>query len=201
MNVHETRDSSAPWWNIANVITMARIAMVPFFLAALLIPDGVVWRLVALVIFLVAAITDRLDGYLARSRGLVTNLGKILDPIADKVLTGGALVALSWLGELPWWVTVVILGREFAITMMRFIVIRIAVLPASRGGKLKTVTQIVAISLWLLPLTSLPGFVTVVAWIAMGGAVVVTVVTGVEYLVHGVRVARNGRGPEGGDRS
>lgn len=160
-----------------------------------------VWRLVALVIFLVAAITDRLDGYLARSRGLVTNLGKILDPIADKVLTGGALVALSWLGELPWWVTVVILGREFAITMMRFIVIRIAVLPASRGGKLKTVTQIVAISLWLLPLTSLPGFVTVVAWIAMGGAVVVTVVTGVEYLVHGVRVARNGRGPEGGDRS
>lgn len=201
MNVHETRDSSAPWWNIANVITMARIAMVPFFLAALLIPDGVVWRLVALVIFLVAAITDRLDGYLARSRGLVTNLGKILDPIADKVLTGGALVALSWLGELPWWVTVVILGREFAITVMRFIVIRIAVLPASRGGKLKTVTQIVAISLWLLPLTSLPGFVTVVAWIAMGGAVVVTVVTGVEYLVHGVRVARNGRGPEGGDRS
>ncbi len=175
--------------------------MVPFFLAALLIPDGVVWRLVALVIFLVAAITDRLDGYLARSRGLVTNLGKILDPIADKVLTGGALVALSWLGELPWWVTVVILGREFAITVMRFIVIRIAVLPASRGGKLKTVTQIVAISLWLLPLTSLPGVVTVVAWIAMGGAVVVTVVTGVEYLVQGVRVARNGRGPEGGDRS
>lgn len=201
MNVHETRDSSAPWWNIANVITMARIAMVPFFLAALLIPDGVVWRLVALVIFLVAAITDRLDGYLARSRGLVTNLGKILDPIADKVLTGGALVALSWLGELPWWVTVVILGREFAITVMRFIVIRIAVLPASRGGKLKTVTQIVAISLWLLPLTSLPGVVTVVAWIAMGGAVVVTVVTGVEYLVHGVRVARIGRGPEGGARS
>lgn len=175
--------------------------MVPFFLAALLIPDGVVWRLVALVIFLVAAITDRLDGYLARSRGLVTNLGKILDPIADKVLTGGALVALSWLGELPWWVTVVILGREFAITVMRLIVIRIAVLPASRGGKLKTVTQIVAISLWLLPLTSLPGVVTVVAWIAMGGAVVVTVVTGVEYLVQGVRVARSGRGLEGGDRS
>lgn len=189
----EQGQAQVHWWNIANIITMIRIAMVPFFVAALLIEDSVAWRVLALVIFLVASLTDKLDGHLARSRGLITNLGKILDPIADKVLTGAALVGLSYLGELPWWVTLVILGRELAITLMRFIVIRYVVLPASRGGKIKTVTQITAISAWLLPLSMLPGAVTVIAWILMLCAVAVTVYTGLDYLVQGLRVFRAGR--------
>ena len=105
---------------------------------------------------MVAAATDRLDGWLARRSGQVTDLGKMLDPIADKVLIGTALVLLSWLGDLPWWVTVVILVRELGITAMRFFLLRYVVLPASRGGKLKTVLQSVAIGLYLLPLDVLP---------------------------------------------
>ena len=105
---------------------------------------------------MVAAATDRLDGWLARRSGQVTDLGKLLDPIADKVLIGTALVLLSWLGDLPWWVTVVILVRELGITAMRFFLLRYVVLPASRGGKLKTVLQSVAIGLYLLPLDVLP---------------------------------------------
>ena len=106
---------------------------------------------------MVAAATDRLDGWLARRSGQVTDLGKLLDPIADKLLIGTALVLLSWLGDLPWWVTVVILVRELGITAMRFFLLRYVVLPASRGGKLKTVLQSVAIGLYLLPLDVLPG--------------------------------------------
>ncbi|WP_029068809.1 CDP-diacylglycerol--glycerol-3-phosphate 3-phosphatidyltransferase [Jonesia quinghaiensis] len=193
MTEENREQAQAHWWNIANIITMIRIAMVPFFVAALLVEDSVAWRIAALVIFLVASLTDKLDGHLARSRGLITDLGKILDPIADKVLTGAALVVLSLLGELPWWVTIVILGREAAITLMRFIVIRYVVLPASRGGKIKTVTQIAAISAWLLPLSILPGAVTVIAWILMIAAVVVTVYTGLDYMVQGLRVFRAGQ--------
>lgn len=193
MTEENREQAQAHWWNIANIITMIRIAMVPFFVAALLVEDSVAWRIAALVIFLVASLTDKLDGHLARSRGLITDLGKILDPIADKVLTGAALVVLSLLGELPWWVTIVILGREAAITLMRFIVIRYVVLPASRGGKIKTVTQIAAISAWLLPLSILPGAVTIIAWILMIAAVVVTVYTGLDYMVQGLRVFRAGQ--------
>ena len=183
-------------WNIANVVTMVRIALVPVFAWALLVDDGtsVTWRLVATGIFAAAALSDKIDGYLARSRGLVTDLGKILDPIADKALVGSALVLLWWpLGELPWWVPVVILARELGITVMRMAMLRYAVMPASRGGKIKTVLQIVAILLFLLPLAHLPQAVLVVAWIAMGAAVVVTVVTGVDYLVQGWRIRRDAR--------
>ncbi|WP_407318261.1 CDP-diacylglycerol--glycerol-3-phosphate 3-phosphatidyltransferase [Isoptericola halotolerans] len=183
-------------WNIANLVTMVRIALVPVFAWALLVDDGtsVTWRLVATGIFAAAALSDKIDGYLARSRGLVTDLGKILDPIADKALVGSALVLLWWpLGELPWWVPVVILARELGITVMRMAMLRYAVMPASRGGKIKTVLQIVAILLFLLPLAHLPQAVLVVAWIAMGAAVVVTVVTGVDYVVQGWRIRRDAR--------
>ena len=103
-------------------------------------------------VFAVASVTDRLDGDLARRRSLVTDFGKIADPIADKALTGAALIGLSALDELPWWVTVVILVRELGITLLRFWVIRHGVIPASRGGKLKTLLQTVAIGLYVLPL-------------------------------------------------
>ena len=151
-------------------MTIARIALVPFFAVALLAADGrsVGWRLTATAIFLLAAVTDRLDGYLARRDNLVTDLGKMLDPIADKLLIGAGLIGLLVLGDLPWWVTVVILVRELGITAMRFMVLRYAVMPASRGGKLKTVLQVVAIALFLLPLDVLPRFVGVLAAVVDG---------------------------------
>ncbi len=182
-------------WNVANAVTIARIALVPFFALALLTDggDSVAWRLTATGIFLLAAVTDRLDGYLARRDNLVTDLGKLLDPIADKLLIGAGLIGLSILGDLPWWVTVVILVRELGITVMRFLVIRYAVMPASRGGKLKTVLQVVAIALFLLPLDRLPAFVAVLAAIAMTAAVVVTLVTGVDYVRQAVRLRQTAR--------
>ncbi|GAA1970064.1 CDP-diacylglycerol--glycerol-3-phosphate 3-phosphatidyltransferase [Isoptericola halotolerans] len=183
-------------WNIANAVTMVRIALVPVFAWALLVDDGqsVTWRLVATGIFAAAALSDQIDGHLARSRGLVTDLGKILDPVADKALVGAALVLLWWpLAELPWWVPAVILVRELGITVMRMAMLRYAVMPASRGGKIKTVLQIAAILLFLLPLAHLPEAVLVVAWVAMGAAIVVTVVTGVDYVVQGWRIRRDAR--------
>ncbi|GEL45546.1 CDP-diacylglycerol--glycerol-3-phosphate 3-phosphatidyltransferase [Cellulomonas hominis] len=187
--------------NVANVLTVLRIVVVPFVAWALLVDGGQdpVWRLVAAGLFALAAATDRVDGYLARRLGLVTDLGKLLDPIADKALIGTALVALSWLGELPWWVTVAILVRELGITVMRFFLLKYLVLPASRGGKIKTVLQSVAVGLFLLPLDHLPGWVTVVAWVLMVAAVVVTLVTGADYVRTAVRVHREhaaGRGAE-----
>ena len=177
-------------WNAANAVTIARIALVPFFAVALLAEDGrsVTWRLVATGIFLLAAVTDRLDGYLARRDNLVTDLGKLLDPIADKLLIGAGLVGLSILGDLQWWVTIVILVRELGITAMRFMVLRYAVMPAGRGGKLKTVLQVVAIALFLLPLDVLPRFVGVLAAAAMAAAVAVTLLTGVDYVRQALRL-------------
>jgi len=184
-------------WNLANLLTMLRIALVPFFAWALLADGGhtTSGRLIATGLFVVAAATDRLDGWLARRSGQVTDLGKLLDPIADKVLIGTALILLSWLGDLSWWVTVIILVRELGITAMRFLLLRYVVLPASRGGKLKTVLQAVAIGLYLLPLDQLPAFVSVLAAILMGAALVVTVVTGVDYARLGLQIRRTASPP------
>lgn len=182
-------------FNLPNVLTVARIAAVPFFAWALLIDSGhsVAWRLVAAGLFTLAAVTDRLDGYLARRMGLVTDLGKLLDPIADKALIGTALVLLSALGEIWWWVTVAVLVRELGITVMRFFLLRYLVLPASRGGKIKTVLQSVAVGLYLLPLDHLPAVVSWLAAAVMGAAVVVTLVTGADYVRTAVRVHREHR--------
>ncbi|NUW40443.1 CDP-diacylglycerol--glycerol-3-phosphate 3-phosphatidyltransferase [Nonomuraea rhodomycinica] len=178
-------------WNIANVLTVLRLALVPFFVFCLFLP-GTGWRLAALAVFAVASITDHLDGELARRYGLITDFGKIADPIADKALTGAAMVCLSILGELPWWVTLVILGRELGITVLRFVLIRRAIIPASYGGKVKTVLQIAAIVLYILP-----GVPEELRWVVMGAALVVTVATGVDYVVRAVKlrkVARQARG-------
>jgi CDP-diacylglycerol--glycerol-3-phosphate 3-phosphatidyltransferase len=171
--------------NIANIITVVRILMAPLFMAWLLIDDGAdgSLRIAAAVLFVVAILTDSLDGMLARGLDLVTDFGKIVDPIADKVLIGGALVSLSILGELPWWVTVLILVREIGITVFRFAVIRDRVIPASRGGKLKTVLQAVAVTLALFPLWNLLGEgMHWVNGVLMTAAVVATVVSGLDYL-------------------
>jgi CDP-diacylglycerol---glycerol-3-phosphate 3-phosphatidyltransferase len=170
--------------NAANALTVLRLVLVPVFVACLL-AGGTGWRVAAFVVFGVASVTDLLDGRLARSRGLITDFGKIADPIADKALTGAALVTLSALGELAWWVTAVILAREVSVTLLRFWVIRRGVIAASRGGKLKTLLQVVAIALYVLP-----GPPEVVREVMMAAAVAVTVVTGVDYAVRAVRLRR-----------
>jgi CDP-diacylglycerol--glycerol-3-phosphate 3-phosphatidyltransferase len=176
-------------WNVANVLTMVRIVLVPVFVVFLL-AGGTAWRLAALGTFVVASLTDVLDGRLARSRGLVTDFGKIADPVADKALTGAALIGLSALGEIPWWVTGVIMFRELGVTALRFWVIRWGVIAASRGGKLKTLLQVIAICLYLLPSALSPP--AVVRELFMAAAVVVTVVTGVDYVLQAVRLRRSG---------
>jgi len=181
-----------PLLNIANVLTMVRIALVPVFAVALFVDSGqsIIWRLVAAAAFATAAITDRYDGQLARNRGLVTDFGKIVDPIADKALIGTALIGLSLLDYLPWWVTIVILVRELGITVLRLVVVRRGVIPASRGGKLKTVVQIVAIGLYILPLEHLAPWLPWLAHITMGIAVVLTVVTGAHYIYRAAVLGR-----------
>nr|WP_243659320.1 CDP-diacylglycerol--glycerol-3-phosphate 3-phosphatidyltransferase [Tamaricihabitans halophyticus] len=173
--------------NIANVLTVSRLLLVPVFLLALFMDAGesTGWRLTATALFAIASITDQVDGWIARRYGLITDFGKLADPIADKALIGAALVGLSALGELPWWVTIVIGVRELGVTLLRFWVIRHGVIPASRGGKAKTVAQILAIVIYLLPL---PGYLFVVGAVAMGIAVALTVVTGVDYVVRAIRL-------------
>jgi len=177
--------------NVANALTLLRLLLVPVFAVALFQLDGrdTTWRVVACTIFVLASMTDRFDGQLARRRGLVTEVGKLADPIADKALTGTALVGLSVLELLPWWVTTVILVREVGVTLLRFWVIRLGVIPASRGGKLKTLVQSVAIGLYLLPLQD--SLATVAAW-TMAAAVVLTVVTGLDYVARALALRRSG---------
>ncbi|MFD1213336.1 CDP-diacylglycerol--glycerol-3-phosphate 3-phosphatidyltransferase [Arthrobacter sp. GCM10027362] len=185
-----------PLLNTANVLTTLRIVMVPFFIWFMVADAGThgLFRWLAVAVFAAAIYTDKLDGDIARSRGLVTNFGKIADPIADKLLIGSALILLSALGELPWWVTILILARELGITLLRFVVIRYGVMPASRGGKLKTVLQTLAIFLYLMPLGSLlGGGYAAAAFAVMMLAVLVTVVTGVDYVAKAWRLRTAGR--------
>lgn len=175
--------------NVANILTVLRLVFVPLFVACLL-AGGTAWRLTAFALFWAASLTDLLDGWLARRHGLVTDFGKVADPIADKILTGAALVTLSALGQLPWWVTGLILLREFGITALRLAVIRHGVISASRGGKAKTVLQMIAISLYVLP--SSWGPVGAARFPVMAAAVVITMVTGADYVVRAVRLRRSG---------
>ncbi|WP_327152222.1 CDP-diacylglycerol--glycerol-3-phosphate 3-phosphatidyltransferase [Nocardia sp. NBC_01329] len=180
-------ESAVPLLNIANILTMIRIALVPLFVLALFAGGGdqAEWRITATVLFALAAVTDRFDGQLARKYGLVTDFGKLADPIADKALIGSALIGLSLLGDLPWWMTIVICAREIGVTLLRLAVVRRGVIPAGRGGKLKTLVQSVAIGVLLLPLSG--GFATAgmtLMWIAL----VLTVVTGLDYVGQAARL-------------
>jgi CDP-diacylglycerol---glycerol-3-phosphate 3-phosphatidyltransferase len=196
--------------NLPNALTVLRLAVVPLF-AVLLVQDGHpddASRYWAAAVFGAAIITDRYDGLIARRTGQVTEFGKLADPIADKALTGTALIALSVLGLLPWWVTVVILVREVGVTLLRFWVIRHGVIAASRGGKLKTVVQALAIALYILPLT---GLLASGRWWVMAAAVVLTVLTGLDYVYRALTLrqtssramkaaaARRAAGPTGSD--
>jgi CDP-diacylglycerol---glycerol-3-phosphate 3-phosphatidyltransferase len=179
--------------NLANVLTGLRLVLVPIFLCALFVGNGhqTTARIVAFVIFAVACLTDRFDGLLARNYGMATEFGAFVDPIADKALIGSALIGLSMLGDVPWWVTAVIMTREVGVTLLRLIVIRRGVIPASWGGKLKTLVQAVAIGLFVLPWANEPGLFRVGASVLMGIAIVLTVVTGIDYVIGAIREVRN----------
>lgn len=192
--------------NVPNALTALRLAAVPVF-AVLLLDDrtDVAQRYWATLIFVLAIITDRYDGMIARRTGQVTEFGKLADPIADKALTGTALIGLSVLSLLAWWVTVAILVRELGVTLLRFWVIRHGVIPASRGGKAKTVAQAVAIGLYLLPLT---GVLASVRWWVMAVALLLTLATGLDYVYRALQLRRTsaravagGAGAAGGPRT
>ena len=181
---------------LPNAITIVRILCAPVFLFLLLADGGsdgpLRWWAAAL--FIVAIATDGIDGYLARKYDIVSDLGKLLDPIADKVLTGFAFVGLSILGELPWWITVVVLVREVGLTVYRLMVVSDHVLAAAWMGKLKTVAQAVALSLALLPLWTIVGeWIWWVNAITMTIAVILTIASGIDYVVSEVRAARSRR--------
>ena len=184
-----TPPQSARLVNLPNALTVLRLAVVPVFAVLLLYDHGqsTAGRYWATLFFALAIITDRYDGLIARRTGQVTEFGKLADPIADKALVGAALIGLSILGELPWWITVVMLGREAGVTMLRFWVIRHGVIPASRGGKVKTMLQTVAIGLYLLPLS---GWLHVVAEIVMLAAVALALITGIDYVGRALKLRR-----------
>jgi CDP-diacylglycerol---glycerol-3-phosphate 3-phosphatidyltransferase len=208
-----TPPTTARLVNLPNALTVLRLAVVPVF-GVLLMSNGGAddeRRYWATLFFALAIITDRYDGLIARRTGQVTEFGKLADPIADKALTGTALIGLSVLGVLPWWVTVAILVREVGVTLLRFWVIRHGVIAASRGGKLKTVAQAVAIGLYILPLT---GVMASVRWWVMGFALVLTLITGIDYVYRALTLRRTSAramaaaaarraaaGPAGGSRS
>lgn len=195
--------AASPWsgepsaWNVPNALTVLRILMVPVFGWMLLAhPDEAGWRWAATGVFALAMATDFVDGHIARSRGLITSFGKLMDPIADKALTGMAFIGLSIIGELWWWVTIVILLREWGITVMRFFILKYGVMAANRGGKAKTMTQSAALLLYLLPLAapsqglSLGSVLEVVSWLLMAAALLLTVLTGLDYLREAARLRR-----------
>ncbi|MFW9175712.1 CDP-diacylglycerol--glycerol-3-phosphate 3-phosphatidyltransferase [Corynebacterium amycolatum] len=175
-------------WNLPNFLTVLRILGVPVFLWVLLQEGGETtnWRWWSFVVFALLMATDKLDGHLARSRNLITDFGKIADPIADKALMLAALIGMNIIEILPWWVTVIIVIREGGITIWRMFALRQGrVVPASRGGKIKTVLQSVAVGLFLMPVDWLfwP------SWIVMIAAIVVTVGTGIQYIVDARKVS------------
>lgn len=182
--------------NLPNVLTTLRIVLVPFFIWALwesgtFGQDSMQARWIAVAIFAVAMYTDKLDGDIARARGLVTNFGKIADPIADKLLTGAAWITMSLLGEIWWWITIVILLREWGITVMRLAMLRTRVLPASRGGKIKTVLQTAGILALLIPLAPFVGdWWLYFGWTIVLAAMLVTLVTGLDYVIKALKAPK-----------
>jgi len=184
--------------NLPNVLTTLRIVMVPFFGWALLVDggDSVLWRCVAFALFAVAMITDKIDGDIARARGLVTNFGKIADPIADKAITGMAFIGLSIVHDIWWWVTIIVLLREWSVTLLRLSLLKDVVIPAAHSGKVKTTLQALALGLLVLPLRQVDGALDTVgnvlfyvAQVLLAGAVAMTMWSGYEFFrdVHRAR--------------
>lgn len=189
--MHDDAAPAVPLWNIANILTMIRCVMVPLFIVvAVLYETSVPGRFVIGAIFVIAMVTDFLDGHLARSRNLITDFGKIMDPIADKGMTGAAFVMLSVWDYVPWWITILILVREFGITIMRFTILRYGALPANLSGKAKTMMQSIAITFCLLPFDL---WWPNARWIGLGLvtiAFVLTIWSGLVNVKDGLRLRR-----------
>ena len=184
-------------WNVPNVLTVIRIILVPVYVVLMFMgPDDFTWRLWATIVCVLAMLTDVADGNIARKYNLVTDFGKLWDPVADKALTGAAFVSLSILGELPWFFTVLILLREWGITWVRAAIAKYGIMAANKGGKAKTLTQTFALILFSLNLAFLPGPLQVVAWALMWAALLLTVVTGLDYLRHAWLIRQKGRAQE-----
>ena len=181
----------APLWNIANILTMLRCAMVPVFVwLAVVHAESVGGRLLVTAVFLVAMATDALDGHLARSRNLITDFGKIVDPIADKAITGAAFIMLSVWDYIPWWMTILILVREFGITIMRFTILKHGALPANFAGKAKTMMQSIAIAFCLAPFELLMPQLKWVGIVLVAIAFVLTMWSGWLNVKDGIRLRR-----------
>ena len=189
-------------WNLPNALTTLRIVMVPFFGYALLYDggDSVTWRLIAFALFVAAMITDKIDGDIARARNLVTDFGKIADPIADKAITGMALIGLSIVGDIWWWVTILVLAREWSVTLLRLSILKDVVMPASQLGKIKTTLQAVALSGLCLPLRQVDGALELVgeilfylSQVMLAAAVAMTMWSGFEFYRDVLRQKRGTR--------
>lgn len=183
-------------WTAPNIIAATRILATPLFVWLLIADNGenVALRWWAAAFFVVAIATDALDGWIARRYNLITNLGKLLDPIADKVLTGAAFIGLSVIHELPWWITILVLIREIGVTVHRLVEARSVVVAAAWMGKLKTVAQAVALTLALTPLVALWGEWMI--WVnvtTMTIAVLLTIASGIDYVVTAVKMGKRQR--------
>ncbi|RZI86865.1 MAG: CDP-diacylglycerol--glycerol-3-phosphate 3-phosphatidyltransferase [Microbacterium sp.] len=186
-------------WNVPNALTTLRIVMFPFFGYALLHDGGenLDWRWIAYGLFVVAMVTDKIDGDLARKHNLITNFGKIADPIADKAITGMAFVGLSIIYPVMWWITVPVLLREWGVTIARLSIAKQVVMPANQSGKVKTMAQALALGGLIAPFHDLSGGWDlpgdVVWWAAvalMVVAVVLTMTSGYEFARDVVRHRR-----------
>ncbi|RMB58932.1 CDP-diacylglycerol--glycerol-3-phosphate 3-phosphatidyltransferase [Tessaracoccus antarcticus] len=178
--------------NVPNALTVLRIILVPVFLVVLFThPENPGWRVAATAVFVVAILTDLADGHIARKYNLVTDFGKLWDPVADKALTGAAFVSLGILGELNWVIIVLILVREWGITWLRAAIAKYGIMAANRGGKLKTVTQSVALAIYLLGLENLPVWLQVIAQVIMWAALVLTLLTGADYIRSALKIRRD----------
>ncbi len=190
-----TQSAQPSNWNIANALTLLRLLLVPVFGWLLLAgDDSLVWRWAAVAVFVIASITDQVDGHLARKHGLVTDVGAVADPIADKLLTGFAFVGLSILGELWWWATIVILVREWGVTLLRLWVIRYGVISASPGGKLKTTLQIAVLIAYMVPIPD--ELEPLFDWLlptVLVATVLITLATGLDYVWRAIKLRREGR--------
>lgn len=166
--------------NLPNKLTMFRVILIPFFLVFLLVPEIPAGKWIALAIFIIASLTDLLDGKIARKYNLVTNFGKFMDPLADKLLVCSALICLIELGRIPSWMVVIIIAREFTISGFRLIAAdNGVVIAASYFGKFKTTFQMIAVCLLIADIEKLQVVTTVFLW----AAVVLTVVSLVDYLI------------------
>ncbi|MFC2641765.1 MAG: CDP-diacylglycerol--glycerol-3-phosphate 3-phosphatidyltransferase [Propionibacterium acidifaciens] len=179
-------------WNVPNILTILRLVLVPVFALVLLThPHDHVWRYWATAVFVIAILTDLADGRIARKYHQVTNFGKIWDSVADKALTGMAFVGLSIIGELAWPITLVILVREWGITVMRFRVLKYGVMAAKRGGKLKTTLQGVALAMFLVQVPDTVTWFWALRWFIMWAAFALTVLTGIDYVFDAHRLRRD----------